>query len=85
MAKFELHDFYCLQCGSHLALPRKTGHQHSSFHRKKLYCYKCKEDCNHIEIKNFAELEEFKENFENGVYINECNQSLDYCRMSRQW
>ena len=81
MARFETHDFYCLKCGAHFPLPRKIGHQHGAFHRKKLYCFKCQEEINHMEIRNFAELQEFKENFKNGVYLNEAEESLAYGRL----
>jgi hypothetical protein len=51
-------------------------------HRKKLYCPWCRIEVNHIEIKNQWELEEFKENFDNGVYNDECEESVAYCGMS---
>ena len=81
-----IHDFYCLKCGkAGLPLSRKVGKQKASLHRKKLYCFWCKEEVNHIEIKNQWELEEFRENYKNGVYKNECEESLHHCRCSRKW
>lgn len=85
MAKYETHDFYCLRCGgASIPIQRKQGHQHSSLHRKKLYCWRCKLEINHIEIRNQIEFEEFKENFKNGVYVNECEESLAYCCGARR-
>jgi len=80
------HSFYCMKCGRQgIPLARKEGHQHKSFHRKKLYCVFCKEEVNHIECKNFAEVEEFKYNFENGVYVDEAEESISYVRAEREW
>ena len=80
------HSFYCMKCGRQgIPLARKEGHQHKSFHRKKLYCVFCKEEVNHIECKNFAEVEEFKYNFENGVYADEAEESISYVRAEREW
>lgn len=79
------HSFYCMKCGRQgIPLARKEGHQHKSFHRKKLYCVFCKEEVNHIECKNFAEVEEFKYNFENGVYVDEAEESISYVRAERE-
>lgn len=83
---YEAHDFYCLKCGTKgLPVHRNTGHQHGAMHRKKLWCFKCQCEVNHIEIRNYSELETFRENFENGVYIDEVEESLAHVRNSRQW
>lgn len=80
------HSFYCLKCGQKgIPLARKEGHQHKSFHRKKLFCVFCKEEVNHIECKNYAEVLEFRENFENGVYLDEAEESISYVRAERKW
>ena len=79
------HSFYCLQCGRKgIPLARKEGRQHKSFHRKKMYCVFCKEELNHIECKNYAEVLEFRENFENGVYVDEAKESISYVRAERE-
>ena len=65
-----------------MPLPRKQGKQRERFHRKKLYCYKCQNTVNHIECKTSEDVETFKENFKNGVYVNEAQESLHYVRMS---
>ena len=79
----EEHSFYCMKCG-HKGIPiqRKSGFQHSKFHRKKLYCIYCQEEVNHVECKNEEDVEEFLENFKNGVYKDEAERSLDYVRTS---
>lgn len=78
------HNFYCTKCGNRgIPLPRKQGFKHESFHRKKLYCMFCKEEVNHIECKTFDEVEEFKENFANGVYKDEAEASISYVRAAR--
>jgi hypothetical protein len=80
------HSFYCMKCGRKgIPLARKEGHQHKSFHRKKLYCVFCKEEVNHIECKNYEEIERFKEDFKCGVYENEAKESISYVRAEREW
>lgn len=73
-------DFYCLRCaGKGIPLPRRESLQHEAFHRKKLWCCACKTMVNHIEIRTYDELLEFQENWENGVYANEAEESLRHC------
>ena len=80
---FEEHSFYCMKCGyKGIPIQRKSGFQHSKFHRKKLYCIYCQEEVNHVECKNEEDVEEFLENFKNGVYKDEAERSLDYVRAS---
>lgn len=86
MAACEIHSFYCLNCGKKaMDLPRKKGHKHKDFHRKKLYCPWCKMEINCIEIKDKTQEEQFKIDFKNGVYNDEKEISLDHVRNSWQW
>lgn len=86
MAKFNSHEFYCMNCGKRsIPLMRKKGQERERFHRKKLYCLYCKEEVNHIECKTQEDIEEFKINFENGVYVNEAEESLAYIRSNGSW
>ena len=81
MAKYESHDFYCLNCGQKgLPCQRKHGQQREPFHRKRLYCVFCKTDVNHIEIRNQEEKEIFMEAYNNGEYKTESEESLRTCR-----
>lgn len=78
---YEIHDFYCIACGQKgMPLARKNGKQRERFHRKKLYCLNCKTEVNHIECKTQEEVETFKENFRNGVYKDEAEESLSFMR-----
>jgi hypothetical protein len=79
------HRFFCVKCGTETPLARKKGQKKEKFHRKRLWCYHCKEEINHIECRNDYEVIEFKENFEKGMYIDEIEESLDHCRDSREW
>lgn len=64
--------FYCPKCGKKIIdLPRPRSLQRNAFHRKKLYCFWCKQTFNGIEVRNEVERLEFLEDFENGVYIEE--------------
>ena len=75
--KIEIHDFYCLNCGQKsMSLPRQRNHLHGKFHRKKLYCPRCKKTLNAIEIKNDEEYYVFKQNFLLGLYQLEAQDSL---------
>lgn len=75
------HDFFCINCGRKgIPLARKEGHQHKSFHRKKMYCVFCKMEINHVECKNYEEVEKFKEDFEKGVFVDEAQESISFMR-----
>jgi hypothetical protein len=70
--KTEMHDFYCINCGRKAyTLPRRIGHQHEKFHKKKLYCWSCKQEWNCVEVRNYEEAQEFKEAWEAGKYKEE--------------
>ena len=57
---------------------RKQGFKHQGMHRKKLYCIHCKQEVNHVECKTYDEVEEFRINFENGVYKDEAEESIRF-------
>lgn len=74
------HSFYCISCGNvGIPIMRKQGQKRGSMHRKRLYCVHCRQDVNHIECKNQDEIEEFRLNFQNGVYKEEAEKSLLLC------
>ena len=73
------HRFFCVNCGTEgLPIYRNRGHLHKSGHLKKLFCYKCGKDMNHVECANDSEVKKFKEDFKNGVYKNEAEKSLHH-------
>ena len=75
------HSFYCIKCGNKgIPLPRKLGRQREKFHRKKMYCIFCKEVVNHIECRTYAEVEQFKIDFEEGVFKDETEESIKHTR-----
>lgn len=78
--------FFCINCGQEgIPLARSAGKQREKHHRKKLWCYSCKQTLNHIECKNSIEVMEFQDNFKKGVYVNEAKESMDYVRAERSW
>lgn len=84
-SKMIMNDFYCMNCGQrNISLPRKNSHQHDKFHRKRMYCFHCKQEVNHIECKTYEDILEFRENFEKGVYVNEAAESIFFVRSSGQ-
>ena len=85
MAYYDTHKFYCLNCGEEgIPLPRKRGRQRERFHRKKMYCFHCHNTVNHIECKTSEEVEKFKEEFKQGVYEHEAQESMAFVRNDRQ-
>lgn len=53
MAKYMASHFYCTQCGKEgIPVQRKKGQERESGHLKRLYCIYCKEEVNHVEIKD---------------------------------
>ena len=81
---YKEHRFFCINCGKEgIPLARSQGFKHKKMHRKKLYCIHCKQEVNHIECKTLDEIEEFRENFVNGVYKNEAKDSLSFVRSAR--
>lgn len=81
MNNYIFNDFYCMKCGKkNFALPRKHSKIHGKFHRKKMYCYHCKEEINCIECRNQEEVELFKEMFDRGDFKDEAEESLAYSR-----
>ena len=85
MAYYNSSRFFCLNCGAEgIPLPRKRGQQRKSFHRKKIYCYHCQNTVNHIECKSDEDILNFKEDFKNGVYVDEAKESLAYVRSAGQ-
>lgn len=81
MAKTKQHYFMCIKCGKlTMTLPRPVGHQYKSWHRKKLYCPNCRVEINCIECKDEEEVFYFKEDFERGLFEEECEESLKYIK-----
>ena len=79
------HSFYCIRCGNKgIPLRRNSGHQHAQSHRKKLYCPYCKMEVNHVECKNDEDVYNFKLDFEEGVFINEVEDSFACIRPAGQ-
>lgn len=44
-------DFYCTECGSKMRLPR-IDRQREPGHIKTMWCYKCKEETDFIEVRD---------------------------------
>lgn len=73
------HDFYCIHCGSKsIPLQRAGNKMKIKNHRKNMYCPRCKRTVNHIECRDQFEVEEFLEDYKNGVYEDEARAELEY-------
>ena len=71
MGKYFGSHFYCTQCGNEgIPVQRKQGQERSGGHLKKLYCIYCKEEVNHVEIKenDSYTYEDFREEYELGRF-----------------
>lgn len=72
-----IHKFFCMKCGQEsIPIFRKAGKQKEKMHRKRMYCFHCKEEINHIEVRNWQEEAEFKKAFASGSYVQEVEESL---------
>ena len=84
MREYDYHQFFCTKCGqAGIPIQRRTSRGKGKLHLKQLWCIHCKEELNHVECRNQFEVEEFKKNFENGVYINETHYNDS--RAPRLW
>lgn len=54
---FVLTDFICPECTNVLTLPRKIGREKELYHQKKMWCFNCKKEINHIELHNIDIIE----------------------------
>lgn len=52
-------------------------------HRKRLYCPWCKEEVNHVECRTQEDIEQFKQDFEAGLFVEEAAASIQYIKESR--
>lgn len=83
---YNSHRFFCMKCGmENFTIPRKGNQKHEKFHRKKLYCWHCQCEVNNIECRNQEEVDEFRENFAKGMYVDECEESLRAIRSASEW
>lgn len=79
------HRFFCINCGAEgIPIYRRVSRQYAAGHRKKLFCPWCKEMVNHIECITDEDVKQFKEDFEEGVYKDEAEESLLACRSTWQ-
>lgn len=80
----ESRDFFCLNCGKqNMPIHRNTGRMKEAGHRKKLYCPWCKEEVNHVECRTQEDIEQFKQDFEAGLFVEEAAASIQYIKESR--
>ena len=72
--------FFCTKCGNEgIPILRKKGQLRSKGHLKKLYCPYCKEEVNHVEIREIDEYSEddFQQEYELGRFVNGKKISID--------
>lgn len=72
-ADVKISDFYCTKCGGRsIPLPRKNGRFKEPGHLKSLWCFRCKEEVNHAEIRPFGDYsyDDFCEEFILGRFVN---------------
>lgn len=72
-ADVKISDFYCTKCGNRsMSLPRRNGRFREPGHLKSLWCYHCKEEVNHAEVRPFGSYsyEDFCEEFILGRFVD---------------
>lgn len=71
-----IHDFYCVNCGASIPLPRKAEREKG--HRKKLWCWKCNLVVNHVECRNYKERQLFEKQFKAGAFAKEAKEEREF-------
>lgn len=69
----EISDFYCTKCGNKsIPLARRNGRYREAGHLKKLWCYRCRAEVNHAEVRPFGNYDynDFVEEFICGRFVN---------------
>lgn len=80
MRNYSETTFYCMNCGEKgIPIQKSKGRGKAKFHRKKLYCWHCKQTVNHVECKTEEDVKKFKADFKNGVFLEEAKESLEVC------
>ena len=51
MPKLVQTELLCPECGNKALIFRRISRQKKYMHRKKLYCFVCKKETNHIEVR----------------------------------
>ena len=78
MRNYDQTKLFCLNCGQEsFPVYRSNGRKKEKHHRKKLYCWHCKQTVNHIECRTEEEIKEFKETFAAGEFKEEAIKSLE--------
>lgn len=71
MSKTAISNFYCLGCLNKIPLARKKSKMREKEHLKSLYCFKCKMEINHYEVREFDfdfSLDKLKEDIASGRF-----------------
>lgn len=75
-------NFYCTKCGNKgLPLIRMVSKARELGHLKKLYCYRCLEETNHVEIREMDSsytVKDFNLEFRHGNFDKEGNRKLSF-------
>jgi ribosomal protein S26 len=74
MSRVVIHDFYCINCGASIPLPRRVSRGKEKGHRKKLWCWKCNMVLNHVECRNYEERMTFERQFKSGAFKKEAEE-----------
>lgn len=73
-AVITISKFFCTQCGAEgFPLPRKTRKIREPGHLKILYCLNCKQETNHVEVRDNGKYtyEDFQIEFLHGNFTND--------------
>ena len=72
---------YCLNCGEKgLPIWRDRSKLHTNEHRKVMYCPRCRETVNHIELQTPEQVDRFRADLAAGKYRDEAAASIEYVK-----
>lgn len=74
-------EFYCVKCGNKgIPIVRHKGKGREAGHLKKLFCLKCQEEVNHVEIKAKSKYtyDDFLVEFEHNNFDEDGNRKMSY-------
>lgn len=86
MAKHITHSFCCIHCGNEgIPISRRDGSLRAKGHFKNLYCIHCRNTTRHLELHNDYEMNDFKEKFAKGEYVEYAKDDNLDGRVSSVW
>ena len=80
MAKTNISDYYCTQCGKKGIPIVRSKRAREAGHLKKLYCLHCQQETNHVECRGFGQYNynDFLIEYQNGNFTENGERRLPW-------